>query len=734
MSERKKIKTTLKTALLVTSLVLPVACTPFDALIGVPSSEGGRITINNDENSLKSKLQRKKEAVKIVSKDKNGDFTTKQFTGSNGNLNLTLVANIAPPVISGTTVQATNVVVKDDLAYVSYNTAGDVYRGAVHIIDVSDPYNTVLKSEVFLSDTDVNTLTVDDSNRIYLAGATSQYAKPASLEVFSLKNNGTQFDSSLKKLDLPSFAATDIEFFSDKVYVSVGASLGGVARINSSLSQDRFYPLTDARWLETGYNGWLTVLKGKGSSSSAKLLSINSRGRLKKSINIAGLTQEGHKSAFDIQDSIAYVGSSDGGFQAIDMNNSQQLKQIIPTKGITNAASANGDFVFAANGEDGISVIEKDGSSYTELGSLLLNQTSADGRPTSSNMVKHVGDYVFIADGVGGLNIVTTASDSADPQTSIDLWPWGAKAALSFTDDEGVPEPYNILIPELEARGWKSTWFVPTDDPQWYGAWPAILNAYQKGHEIAAHTHLHPNMTTKSEAENHTEMQTAIAELKANIDPSMKFYSFAYPYEVYNDAVWNVVNQYHRYARSGDGGAAVPPNPVPINDARNPDWKGLTAKANTQDIPISSWNSWIDATVESGGWFIEEWHGASHNGVSGGWSPRTLDEFKAHFDHIETFGNDLWIDTMGRVGNYIEERESASVTINSHNTTTINMTVTDNFDFTVPLTILVDLPSGWSSASATQAGQPVEVKAVGSGKIRVAVIPDASKTVVITKQ
>lgn len=312
-------------------------------------------------------------------------------------------------------------------------------------------------------------------------------------------------------------------------------------------------------------------------------------------------------------------------------------------------------------------------------------------------------------------------------KVAVDLWQWGAKAAVSYTLDEGVEEPYLFLLPELEKRGWKASFFIYTRQPAPAKAWDDILLAYQKGHEVSNHTLTHPNMTTVNDEQLVIEMETAIADLK-NLGIQRPMYSFAYPYESTDDRVWSVVKKYHRYARAGDGGVEVPPNPVPINDARKPNFGALTAKANTRNFTVAQWNSWIDATHAAGGWFIEEWHGVEKDGRKGGWEPRTMDEFNAHFDHIETFGDELMIHPMGVVGNYIEARESAKIEVKEWSAEGIELTLSDDFDFTVPLTLLVDLPDSWetSRVKATQAGKPVALKGAGTHQVRIAVIPDAT--------
>lgn len=325
-------------------------------------------------------------------------------------------------------------------------------------------------------------------------------------------------------------------------------------------------------------------------------------------------------------------------------------------------------------------------------------------------------------------------TDERNAKAKVDLWQWGAKAAVSYTLDEGVEEPYLFLLPELERRGWKASFFIYTRQPAPAEAWDDILRAYRLGHEVSNHTLTHPDMTTVSDEELVVEMETAINDLH-NLGITRPMYSFAYPYESTNDRVWNIVKQYHRYARAGDHGVQVPPNPVPINDARHPDFGALTAKANTRNFSVAQWNSWIDATYKSGGWFIEEWHGVAQGERQGGWEPRTMEEFNAHFDHIETFGDGLMIAPMGIVGNYIESRESSRLDVDTWSESHIQLTLSDAFEFTVPLTFTLKLPESWDidEVMALQKGGALITRKVDAHTLRIAAVPNANHPITLNK-
>ena len=78
-----------------------------------------------------------------------GQVQTRSFELQAGNtgeiiatgLRLTPIAHIPSPSIEGLTVQATDVLFKEDTLLASYNFRGEPYKGAIQVIDFSDPMN-----------------------------------------------------------------------------------------------------------------------------------------------------------------------------------------------------------------------------------------------------------------------------------------------------------------------------------------------------------------------------------------------------------------------------------------------------------------------------------------------------------------------------------------------------------------------------------------------------------------
>jgi peptidoglycan/xylan/chitin deacetylase (PgdA/CDA1 family) len=315
---------------------------------------------------------------------------------------------------------------------------------------------------------------------------------------------------------------------------------------------------------------------------------------------------------------------------------------------------------------------------------------------------------------------------------AIDLWPWGAKAVVSLTIDDGLKAPFEKLVPEIEKRGWRSTLFICTEMATTAGSWDLIKAAYKKGHEVTSHTHTHRNMASLTEAELRKEFETAIAELQKRIDWKLPLESFAYPYESANALAKKLVWDYHRYARGGDQGVDVPPNPVPLNDARRPDFQFLQAKAPTRKYTVTEWNRWVSEAVKQGKWFIEEYHGVDGKD----WEPRTMAEFQSHFDHIESFGKQIWVAPVSAVGHYIDERQTAKFVILKWNPQEIVLQLKDNFTekHNVPLSFTLLLPAswGWNKIKVVQNGIEQKAERIRPGFFRTQGLPEPTQSIRIT--
>ncbi|MBT8185494.1 MAG: hypothetical protein KJN76_11690, partial [Eudoraea sp.] len=78
-----------------------------------------------------------------------------------GDYPLTLVAQVSPPSYESSALTATHVHLDGDYAYVSYNTPGQEYFGAIQVINIGNPNNPTVTSQLIYLNADMNAIQYD---------------------------------------------------------------------------------------------------------------------------------------------------------------------------------------------------------------------------------------------------------------------------------------------------------------------------------------------------------------------------------------------------------------------------------------------------------------------------------------------------------------------------------------------------------------------------------------------
>ena len=112
-------------------------------------------------------------------------------------ISLRPVAQVEAPSVEEAKVQATDVFLSDTRLIASYNYVGDPHKGAIQIIDITDPQNPILQYEMIFADRDFNRVRMYQDR--YLLIASGDQVQAASLEIFDLEGEPPQIAS----LDLP---------------------------------------------------------------------------------------------------------------------------------------------------------------------------------------------------------------------------------------------------------------------------------------------------------------------------------------------------------------------------------------------------------------------------------------------------------------------------------------------------------------------------------------------------
>ncbi len=351
-----------------------------------------------------------------------------------GDVALSMIAETKASQASGNTLQATDVAIKSNKAYVSFNQAGDVYAGAIQVVDIKKEDSPKILAELLFDDIDVNSVYIKHST-LYAVGAADSATRtldsPAVLLIIPLKSGTPK--NNISVIDLPSYAGTDVLVKKKYIYATVGASNGGLVRIrlNDPTSFDAsndFNSLEDARSLAVQSNV-LGVLKG--TDGKIVFFNIDDTNSTSTSLSSLAPTREidfpntatiaNSKSTVDLVGNISIAALGDGGTKAVITAGNDDTEiisiaavdgtsSLAATKTVTNAVTISFDLLFRANGEAGVdmfrlsksvkSINSGDSITVTRLGSISFNSLA------SANGLYYRQRWLFIADGLGGMKIV----------------------------------------------------------------------------------------------------------------------------------------------------------------------------------------------------------------------------------------------------------------------------------------------------------------------------------------
>ncbi|WP_194972769.1 LVIVD repeat-containing protein [Aquiflexum lacus] len=395
--------------LFITATIL--ACVPDDKNpISDPTVE-----INTDIETLNTRVSLEGTGVVEIfgSEMLNGRISEEDIPA--GKVPLMMVSQVDPPNLSGKELTATHVDISGNYAYVSYNTVGPVFLGAIEIFDITDPLHPKITSQAIFKNGDINSLSYKNGV-LYAAAAFDIDQEPnistaAQLVVVNVSNG--KFVSNFSKFDIEGFAAVDVCTTSEDIAVASGSN-GLVGLFSSKGEMHNKFPLTDLRAVKYG-NDVLAVLSGK---EGIKLLNPSNLETI-KSIRTENDIAES-KRTLDMAPGLLFASEGQRGVGVYSTATGFFLQRLsIPVKPeevedgdvVTNAVSFDDGKVFMANGGAGISVsqlVEND----------MLENIGVLGIYGSTNFVKAKKGYVFVASGRKGLQILNLTQKEELPLSS----------------------------------------------------------------------------------------------------------------------------------------------------------------------------------------------------------------------------------------------------------------------------------------------------------------------------
>lgn len=323
-----------------------------------------------------------------------------------GDYPLTLVAQVKSPTYQGRdNLTASHVHVDGNYAYVSYNTAGEDYFGALDIIDISDPYNPRVTSRLFYLNADINALRYDQGYLYAVGGVDAEQSVTATSNAFVAKfmveNGRFNLSAGVSYGFQQGFNANDVYIENEKVLVTSGKDGSLTAYNKSDLSIVNEVPFADLRSLSLNQGSIALLNAGTGITvldpnfQTLKEIAISSDFGLatKKIIDFTGdkiIVSEGNKGAG------VYSYSSGSLLEYIPiLVNPDGVDQ---SDQVTNAVATNEGVLLMANGGAGLCLSEENENAADLVGIIELEG--------SINYVASKGDYVFAASGIEGLQII----------------------------------------------------------------------------------------------------------------------------------------------------------------------------------------------------------------------------------------------------------------------------------------------------------------------------------------
>jgi peptidoglycan/xylan/chitin deacetylase (PgdA/CDA1 family) len=136
--------------------------------------------------------------------------------------------------------------------------------------------------------------------------------------------------------------------------------------------------------------------------------------------------------------------------------------------------------------------------------------------------------------------------------------------AVVLTFDDGFTDFADVAFPELQARGWPATVFLPAgkageiaDFDRWPGraprrllSWHAVADLARAGAEIGSHSVSHPDLTALRLDDAREEIVESGRRIEDRIGRAVT--SFAAPYGRTNAAIRALIRQHYRVAVSAE--------------------------------------------------------------------------------------------------------------------------------------------------------------------------------------
>ncbi|MBR5271638.1 MAG: polysaccharide deacetylase family protein, partial [Clostridia bacterium] len=306
-------------------------------------------------------------------------------------------------------------------------------------------------------------------------------------------------------------------------------------------------------------------------------------------------------------------------------------------------------------------------------------------------------------------------------------------AAVSVTFDDGAYEPavyYNSLFEKYNIHGTAMLISSRLSSSN-VALWQELID--EDNIDIGNHSRYHSkdyiqdNATAQKLADDITGGYSDLKEMF----PDEKLLVYASPWTWKSDASIAEIKKNH-FAHRGSGNGFVSANPT------DDELFAIPSHVIYSDDTVAELKGKVDTAVTNGSWYSMLLHGT--NDVNPETAELTINKEVCDevFEYIGTH-KDVWAGSMTEVLQYIYEKKNCTSTVNWIRENAISLSLTDTLDnthFDFPLTLKVNVPSGWTNVTVTQNSESVQVSAFekdGKNYAYINVVPDNGEVVLENK-
>ncbi len=307
---------------------------------------------------------------------------------------------------------------------------------------------------------------------------------------------------------------------------------------------------------------------------------------------------------------------------------------------------------------------------------------------------------------VSGITSAVPGSFVHEPLVVATTWQDDRKGAVSFTFDDGYRGAFEHGAAELEAAGWRGSFYIFTDTTLTYDGELAgtslVRAAKNKGHEIGSHTSNHSDLGLLAGSGNYDSISRVLGESVDILNQrfNQNTYSMSIPFGSFRYEVLDSISNHFLSARSSQYG---------FNLATPYDFYAL------KSWPILSTTSpaFVDNLLS-----LAESHGHYLPLLYHDMTDEAFDEAVEIYNYgrdqfretlVLAGSRDVWIDTHLHIYKYIRERNALKIgqvelgeadAQPGHFSFVAADDLADSV-FNVPLTLKIRLPGSWTEDSAT---------------------------------